>query len=216
MLVFRDRGDLKARAFLLTQNINQLEALELDEFRVFQVSVTELEQRTNLRFPTPSDKPTPSQYQNSSTAGTHSAAPTKSAGNPRIRYQLLTHHRHDSRSSHRAAGSPCTCPRQRCVEARLDYARDVCPAPPIRFSAKGHPAAWRRAVAVTAVALVGQDSTCRVPPDGLVGVLGLQVGAGGVSFYRLIVPGAGATRRDRRDACLVSRVVTLFTVGGAG
>jgi endonuclease G len=51
ILVFRDGGTLKARAFLLTQNLDQLEALELDEFRVFQVPVTQIEQRTKLRFP---------------------------------------------------------------------------------------------------------------------------------------------------------------------
>jgi endonuclease G len=51
VLAFRDGGGLKARAFLLTQNLNQLEALDLDEFRVFQMSLTEIEERTGLRFP---------------------------------------------------------------------------------------------------------------------------------------------------------------------
>jgi endonuclease G len=51
VLAFRDGGQLKARAFLLTQNLNQPEALELDEFRVYQVSLTEIEERTSLRFP---------------------------------------------------------------------------------------------------------------------------------------------------------------------
>jgi endonuclease G len=50
ILAFIEQGQLKSRAFLLTQNLNQLEALELDEFRVFQVSVTEIEARTRLRF----------------------------------------------------------------------------------------------------------------------------------------------------------------------
>ncbi|WP_222262850.1 DNA/RNA non-specific endonuclease [Modestobacter marinus] len=50
VLVFREDGELSARAFLLTQNLVQLEALELDEFRVFQTSVPELEERTGLRF----------------------------------------------------------------------------------------------------------------------------------------------------------------------
>jgi endonuclease G len=50
ILAFNEQGQLKSRAFLLTQNLNQLEALELDEFRVFQVSVTEIEARTRLRF----------------------------------------------------------------------------------------------------------------------------------------------------------------------
>jgi endonuclease G len=50
ILTFIEDGQLKSRGFLLTQNLNQLEALELDEFRVFQVAVTEVEERTNVRF----------------------------------------------------------------------------------------------------------------------------------------------------------------------
>jgi endonuclease G, mitochondrial len=52
VLAFREGGRLKARAFLLTQDLDQLEALDLDEFRVFQISLPELEARTGLRFPT--------------------------------------------------------------------------------------------------------------------------------------------------------------------
>lgn len=52
MLVFQEQGVLKARAFLLTQNLDHLEAiLALDEFRVYQITVDELEQRTQLHFP---------------------------------------------------------------------------------------------------------------------------------------------------------------------
>jgi endonuclease G, mitochondrial len=51
VVVFREAGGLRARAFLLTQGLDQLRALELDEFRVFQTSVPELEARTGLRFP---------------------------------------------------------------------------------------------------------------------------------------------------------------------
>ncbi|MFI2437237.1 DNA/RNA non-specific endonuclease [Streptomyces sp. NPDC018693] len=51
VIVFTENGELKARAFLLTQNLDQLEALELDEFRVFQVTVGEVEDRTRVRFP---------------------------------------------------------------------------------------------------------------------------------------------------------------------
>ncbi|WP_354644048.1 DNA/RNA non-specific endonuclease [Kitasatospora camelliae] len=51
VIVFVEDGRLLARAFLLTQNLDQLEALELDEFRVFQISLSELEERVNLRFP---------------------------------------------------------------------------------------------------------------------------------------------------------------------
>jgi endonuclease G len=51
VIALREAGQLKARAFLLTQDLDQLEALELNEFRVFQVSLPELEERTGLRFP---------------------------------------------------------------------------------------------------------------------------------------------------------------------
>ncbi len=52
MLVFQEQGVLKARAFLLTQNLDHLEAiLALDEFRAYQITVDELEQRTQLHFP---------------------------------------------------------------------------------------------------------------------------------------------------------------------
>ncbi|MGW0828658.1 DNA/RNA non-specific endonuclease [Streptomyces sp. NPDC002845] len=51
IITFCEHGELKARAFLLTQNLDQLEALELDEFRVFQVTLTEIEDRTRIRFP---------------------------------------------------------------------------------------------------------------------------------------------------------------------
>ncbi|SDO10210.1 DNA/RNA non-specific endonuclease [Lentzea jiangxiensis] len=44
-------GELRCSAFLLTQNIVLAEALDLDEFRVFQVSLTELEKRTSFTFP---------------------------------------------------------------------------------------------------------------------------------------------------------------------
>jgi hypothetical protein len=51
VLAFREAGALKARAFLLTQTLDQLEVLELDEFRVSQVTVPGLEARCGLRFP---------------------------------------------------------------------------------------------------------------------------------------------------------------------
>ncbi|MFE9636956.1 DNA/RNA non-specific endonuclease [Streptomyces sp. NPDC006463] len=51
VLAFVEQGQLKAKAFLLTQNLNQLEALELDEFRVFQVALSEVESRGRFRFP---------------------------------------------------------------------------------------------------------------------------------------------------------------------
>ncbi|MBC7893365.1 MAG: DNA/RNA non-specific endonuclease, partial [Sphingobacteriaceae bacterium] len=51
IIAFVEGGTLKAKAFLLTQNLDQLELLDLNEFRVFQVTIAEIEQRTNLVFP---------------------------------------------------------------------------------------------------------------------------------------------------------------------
>lgn len=52
VVVFNESGALKARAFLLTQNLDQLRVLmDLDEFRVYQISLPELEDRTKLHFP---------------------------------------------------------------------------------------------------------------------------------------------------------------------
>jgi endonuclease G len=50
ILAYMSGGEFKSRAFLLTQNLNPFEALDLDEFRAFQVSTAELEERTRLRF----------------------------------------------------------------------------------------------------------------------------------------------------------------------
>ncbi|WP_405817052.1 DNA/RNA non-specific endonuclease [Streptomyces sp. NBC_01390] len=52
VIAFVERGELKAKAFLLTQNLDQLESLDLDEFRVFQVTLDEIEERAHIRFPT--------------------------------------------------------------------------------------------------------------------------------------------------------------------
>lgn len=51
-IVFTGSGTLGARSFLLTQNLDHLETvLDLDDFRVYEVTVGELEERTRLRFP---------------------------------------------------------------------------------------------------------------------------------------------------------------------
>jgi endonuclease G len=50
VLVFIEQGQLKSHAFLLTQNLNPFEALDLDEFRVFEITLAELEERTKLQF----------------------------------------------------------------------------------------------------------------------------------------------------------------------
>lgn len=51
VIVYTESGTLKCKAFLLTQSLDVSEALELDEFRVFQVGLTEIQERTRLRFP---------------------------------------------------------------------------------------------------------------------------------------------------------------------
>jgi endonuclease G len=50
-IAFVVNGELRCSAFLLTQNLVLAEALDLDEFRVFQVSVAELEKRVSFTFP---------------------------------------------------------------------------------------------------------------------------------------------------------------------
>ena len=52
VLAFVENGSLKARAFLLTQNLDELELLDLNEFKVFQVTLGEIEQRCGFTFPT--------------------------------------------------------------------------------------------------------------------------------------------------------------------
>jgi endonuclease G len=50
VIAFVENGKLKAKAFLLTQSLDQLEALDLTEFKVFQVALTEVEARCGLTF----------------------------------------------------------------------------------------------------------------------------------------------------------------------
>ncbi|MCU1519559.1 MAG: endonuclease [Pseudarthrobacter sp.] len=50
ILAYVEQGEFKSKAFLLTQNLNPFEALDLDEFRAFQVTTAELEPRAGLRF----------------------------------------------------------------------------------------------------------------------------------------------------------------------
>jgi endonuclease G len=51
VVVFVENGKLKARAFLLAQSLDQLEVLDLNQFRVFQVALTEVETRCGFKFP---------------------------------------------------------------------------------------------------------------------------------------------------------------------
>ncbi len=50
VLVYVDQGKLKAKGFVLTQNLDDLEALELEEFKVYQVALREIEERCGVRF----------------------------------------------------------------------------------------------------------------------------------------------------------------------
>ena len=51
VIFFVEDGTLKAKAFLLAQNLDQLRAFELDAFKVYQVALTEVEERCGLIFP---------------------------------------------------------------------------------------------------------------------------------------------------------------------
>lgn len=51
VIAFTKDGALRASAFLLTQNLDRLETLDLDEFAVHQVPIASLEERTPVRFP---------------------------------------------------------------------------------------------------------------------------------------------------------------------
>lgn len=54
LILFEQAGQLKARAFMLTQDLDRLQVLmALDEFRVYQITVAELEERTGFAFPRP-------------------------------------------------------------------------------------------------------------------------------------------------------------------
>ncbi|MEU6869006.1 DNA/RNA non-specific endonuclease [Streptomyces sp. NPDC046876] len=50
VLVYAEGGTLKCKAFLLTQNLDLTESLDLAEFRVFQVNVSEIQDRAHIGF----------------------------------------------------------------------------------------------------------------------------------------------------------------------
>jgi endonuclease G, mitochondrial len=50
VIAFVQAQKLKAKGFLLTQNLDELQVLELDQFRVFQVALPEIEGRCGLKF----------------------------------------------------------------------------------------------------------------------------------------------------------------------
>ena len=51
VIAFVEGGKLKAKGFVLTQNLDELEVLELNQFKVFQVALNEIEARCGLAFP---------------------------------------------------------------------------------------------------------------------------------------------------------------------
>ncbi len=50
VIAFVEGNTLKAKGFILTQGLDELEALELDQFKVFQVALSELESRCGMTF----------------------------------------------------------------------------------------------------------------------------------------------------------------------
>ena len=50
VIAFIEGQKLKAKAFLLTQNLDELELFDLDEFKVYQVALAEIEGRCGLTF----------------------------------------------------------------------------------------------------------------------------------------------------------------------
>jgi endonuclease G, mitochondrial len=52
VIAYVDAGQLKAKAFLLTQSLAQLEVLDLEPFKVYQVNLSEIETRCRFTFST--------------------------------------------------------------------------------------------------------------------------------------------------------------------
>lgn len=50
VIMFEENGILKAKGFLLTQNLDQIEAFQLEEFKVYQVGLEEIEARCGIEF----------------------------------------------------------------------------------------------------------------------------------------------------------------------
>ena len=51
VIVFVENQKLKAKGFLLTQSLDQLEILDLDQFKIYQVALAEIESRCGIIFP---------------------------------------------------------------------------------------------------------------------------------------------------------------------
>ncbi len=50
VIFYQVKGILKSKAFLLTQHLNNLKTLDLQAFKVYEVTLTELEQRCQFKF----------------------------------------------------------------------------------------------------------------------------------------------------------------------
>ncbi len=50
LIIYEINGELRSKSFLLTQNINRLEILDLDEFKTYEVLLSELEERCQFIF----------------------------------------------------------------------------------------------------------------------------------------------------------------------
>jgi endonuclease G len=51
IIMFVEDGKFKSKGFVLAQNLDELKAFELDAFKVYQVALTEIEERCGLVFP---------------------------------------------------------------------------------------------------------------------------------------------------------------------
>jgi endonuclease G, mitochondrial len=52
IIIFIEDNKLKAKGFMLSQNLDVLQVIDLDQFKVYQVALKEIEERCGLTFPT--------------------------------------------------------------------------------------------------------------------------------------------------------------------
>lgn len=50
LIIYESDGELKSKSFLLTQNINSIEVLALDEFKTYEISLFELESKCHFKL----------------------------------------------------------------------------------------------------------------------------------------------------------------------
>lgn len=51
IIIFIEENKLKAKGFMLSQNLDVLQVVDLDQFKVYQVALKEIEERCGLTFP---------------------------------------------------------------------------------------------------------------------------------------------------------------------